>query len=186
MFSTLVDVARRMDRLVDDLMDVSRIESGRFSVQPRPTDLVQIARSVVEVQQAATEKHRIVLEAPDRLEGMWDPDRLAQALTNLVSNAIKYSPGGGMVWVRVRADAAAAEVSVTDQGMGIYSEALPYLFQPYARLDHRKRVPGVGLGLYITKAIIEAHGGQIWASSPGPGRGSTFSFRLPRRGTGEG
>lgn len=180
LFSTLVDVARRMDRLVDDLMDVSRIETGQFSVQRRAADLVGIARSVVEMEQARTEKHRIVLEGPEHLEGMWDPDRLAQAITNLVSNAIKYSPEGGTVRVRIREDDGRAEVCVTDQGIGFRREDLPRLFKPYARLDHRRRVPGVGLGLYITKAIVEAHGGRIWATSPGPSQGSTFCFLVPR------
>jgi len=170
----------RLNRLVSDLLDVSRIAAGRFHLERTTTDLVAIAREVVAAQQATTTRHRLMLEAPPSLPGRWDPDRLAQALTNLLSNAIKYTPEGGEIRVRLWSTDREVCVAVTDPGIGLRPEDLPLLFQPYSRLYRERRARGLGLGLYITRAIVEAHGGRIWAESPGPGRGSTFTFCLPR------
>ena len=143
-------------------------------------DLVEVACSVVD-QQAHHGGHRVLLEAPDRLEGVWDRDRIAQALTNLVSNAIKYSPEGTTVWVKIRRTADEAIVSVKDQGPGIAADEIPLLFYPYSRFYRESRARGLGLGLYITKGIVDAHGGHIVVESPGRDQGSTFSFSLPLR-----
>ncbi|HEY8476838.1 MAG TPA: GAF domain-containing sensor histidine kinase [Chloroflexota bacterium] len=180
---SLSEQSRGLNRLVADLLDVSRIEAGRFVVERQATDLVAIARRIVEEQQALAERHRLVLEAPKRLEGEWDADRLAQALRNLVDNAVKYSPGGGTVSVRLRSLDDQVEVCVQDQGIGLRPEDIPLLFEPFRRLERMERhtLRGVGLGLFIVKGIVEAHGGRIWATSPGPGQGSTFCFALPRR-----
>lgn len=177
---TILEQAQRLNRLVTDLLDVARIETGRFTVEPRPVDLVALARRVVEEQQATTARHGLRLVAPDRLEGVWDPDRLAQALTNLLSNAIKYSPQGGEVTICLRALDGQVEVCVSDQGIGLQPEEIELLFEPYRRLARAPQLRGLGLGLYITRAIIAAHGGTVWATSPGPNRGATFCFRLPR------
>lgn len=173
------DETRRLERLLADLMDVSLIAAGRFTIARANVDLVQLVKQVVEAQQHTTEKHRLILEAPDRLEGQWDATRLAQAVTNLVSNAIKYSPEGGEVRVRLRRADGQVELCVSDQGIGLAPEELETIFVPFARAERARRLAGAGLGLYITKGIVEAHGGRIWAESPGPGKGSTFCFAIP-------
>lgn len=177
--ATIQDEARRMDRLVADLLDAARIGAGQFKIEPRPMDLVELAQRVVKAVQGTTSQHQIVLEAPDRLEVRADPDRLEQVLGNLLSNAIKYSPAGGPIRVEVLREDQVASVAVTDQGVGIRREDLPLLFKPFSRVYAGREARGAGLGLYISHAIIEAHGGRLWAESPGPGKGSTFKFTLP-------
>ena len=170
---------RKLNRLVSDLVDFSRIETGRLLLERELTELVAIARQVVEEQQATTTIHHLVLETPDGpIEGRWDRDRVAEAITNLVSNAIKYSPKGGEVRIVISRVDGEAKVSVYDQGIGIDEEDIPLLFQPYSRLYRERRARGVGLGLFITKGIVEAHGGRIWVESE-LGKGSAFHFTLP-------
>lgn len=175
---------QRLARLVNDLQDLSRIERDSFQIHRGRCDLVEMARSVVEEQQPGTNGHRIVLESEvDGLLGQWDCDRLAQVLSNLVRNAVNYSPAGGEVTVRVAVLDGQARVSVSDQGVGIAAEDIPRLFKPYSRLERTQEVKGTGLGLLITKAIVEAHGGEIDVQSQ-LGRGSTFTFTLPLEGAG--
>lgn len=173
------DQARLMNRLIGDLLDTSRIQAGRFHIEPEETDLVEVTRRVVTAQQASPGDRAIRLDTPAKVELTADEARLGQALTNLISNALKYSPQGGDVFVKIAVEGDNAHVSVSDQGIGISAEQMPNLFQPYSRLNPERRVAaGVGLGLYITKGIVEAHGGRIWAESPGPDQGSTFHFTL--------
>lgn len=171
--------ARRMDRLIGDLLDASHIGTGRFTIERQRVDLVKVARRVVEEQQATTARHRIVLRAPASLEGWWDAGRIVQVLTNLLTNAIKYSPQGGEVQVNLARVNDSVVVKVTDRGIGLAPEDIPLLFEPFSRLYREQPVKGTGLGLYISKAIVEAHGGRIWAESPGRGKGSIFVFTLP-------
>ncbi|TAK36930.1 MAG: sensor histidine kinase, partial [Chloroflexota bacterium] len=178
----MAEQLQKLGGLVSELQDSARIEAGRFTVERAPMDLVDTARHVVEEQQATTTRHQVLIETPDGpIEGRWDRGRIAQALTNLVSNAIKYSPEGGEVRVVVHRKAGEAKVSVSDRGIGIGAEEVPLLFQPYSRLRRERRAGGVGLGLYITKGIVEAHGGRIWVVSE-RGQGSTFYFMLPLDG----
>lgn len=175
---------QRLARLVNDLQDLSRIERDSFQIHRGRCDLVEMARSVVEEQQPGTNGHRIVLESEvDGLLGQWDCDRLAQVLSNLVRNAVNYSPAGGEVTVRVAVLDGQARVSVRDQGVGIAAEDIPRLFKPYSRLERTQEVKGTGLGLLISKAIVEAHGGNIDVQSQ-LNRGSTFTFALPMEGVG--
>jgi signal transduction histidine kinase len=145
-------------------------------------DLLAVVREAVADSQLAAEGHRILLEtdAPE-IVGDWDRTRVGQVLSNLLDNAVKYSPEGGDVVVRVQADAAHAVVEVEDHGAGITPEARARLFERYFRTDAASRSgsEGMGLGLYVSKGIVEAHGGEMWFESE-PGQGSTFSFRLPR------
>ncbi|MGH2379425.1 MAG: sensor histidine kinase, partial [Candidatus Limnocylindria bacterium] len=134
-------------------------------------------------QDTASSGHRIEVDAPERLEGEWDPDRLAQAVANLLSNAIRYSPNGGVIQVGVGQADGQVVVRVTDEGLGLTAEEIETIFSAFARASAAKEVPGTGLGLYITSGIIHAHGGQIWAESPGRGLGATFRFSLPTWGT---
>ena len=171
----------RMARLIGDLLDFSRVVAGRLAIRPSPMDLAALARRVVEAQQLATTRHEIVLQSPPRVEGEWDEDRLAQVLTNLVDNAVKYSPTGGKVWVRLQPTNDQVQITVSDQGVGMTPEEIRSLFEPFVRIERTRSLRGAGLGLFISKSIVEAHGGTIRAESPGPGRGSTFTVVLPRR-----
>ena len=142
-------------------------------------DLVALIDTVVRSVQPLSAAHDIEVRAPSRLYGEWDAGRLAQVLQNLITNAIKYSPKGGFVAIDVGIDADHATVSVSDDGLGIADNDLAQLFERFYRVGGTRAIEGSGLGLYICQGIISAHGGRIWASSEGPGRGSTFSFTLP-------
>lgn len=169
---------RQMQRLLDDLRAASAIGAGRFDVRPAPMDLIAVAREVVAQQQMTTNQHRLELDAAGRIEGVWDRERVAQLLTNLVSNAIKYSPGGGDVRVVVRPGKDGPIVCVQDQGIGIGAEERELLFQPFSRGGRSAVAHGSGLGLWIAQVIVEAHNGRIWVESE-IGRGSVFSVALP-------
>src|SRR5690606_39065608 len=118
--------------------------------------------------------------AAHSIVGEWDADRLSQVLANLLSNAIKYSPGGGEILVRVEDHGSAAEITVRDHGVGMDRDVIRHLFDRFYRgAGTATAVTGLGLGLYITKELVEAHGGRIRAESDGPGLGSTFRVTLP-------
>ena len=182
MVAALPAQVQRLTRLVDDLQDLSRIEQGRFEIRRGPCDLVAVAREVVEAHQAGAAGHRVLLDnETEGLHGYWDCDRLGQVVSNLVGNAISYSPDGGEVMVTVDTADGVASVSVSDQGVGIAPEDITHLFKPYSRLERTLEVKGTGLGLLISKAIVEAHGGSIEVQSQ-LGKGSTFAFTLPLEG----
>jgi signal transduction histidine kinase len=167
-----------MRRLVNDLLDSARIGGGRFVISPRPMDLAALVATAVDEQHTADAGHRFVVETPAHLTGEWDAERLGQVLANLLSNAVKYSPSG--TDVRVRAELTDGDVllAVADQGVGIAPAQIGQLFQPFSRLGREREATGTGLGLYITKGIVEAHGGRIWVESM-LGQGSTFFVELP-------
>ncbi|MHB1131589.1 MAG: sensor histidine kinase [Chloroflexota bacterium] len=175
----MLSQTQRLSRLVDDLRDVSRIEQGAFTVEKQPCDLLATVREVISDSQATTTCHTLQLRACcEQLCGNWDNGRLAQALANLVKNAIKYSPEGGDVTVTIDREGDLARVTVEDEGVGMEASDLSRLFKPYTRLEQTASVKGTGLGLFITKAIVEAHGGRIEVAST-PGKGSRFAFVLP-------
>jgi signal transduction histidine kinase len=169
-----------MQRLVEDLFVAAQLGEGQFKLKPGPMDLAECIRQVVAEQQARTDRHRLVVDGPSSLPGRWDEGRIRQTLTNIISNAIKYSPDGGEVRVVYTRANGVARVAVSDQGPGISDEDLQRLFQPFARLDRAEPVMGTGLGLFISKGIVESHGGRIWVESE-IGRGSTFVLTLPDR-----
>jgi PAS domain S-box-containing protein len=174
----------RLEHLVADLLDATRIQQGRLELRREPVDLVALARQGVERFEQAPERrpaHRLVLDADGLVSGVWDAARLDQVITNLLSNALKYSPGGGEVRLRVRDLGDAAEITVSDEGIGITVQERQQLFQPFARGDvARQSIGGTGLGLFITAEIVERHGGTIDVESE-PAIGSTFTVRLPYR-----
>jgi PAS domain S-box-containing protein len=172
----------RLETLSLDLLDAARIQRGRFELRPEPADLVTIAGEVIATLERSSYRlpdHQLVLEASEPVRGVWDLQRLQQVISNLVSNALKYSPAGGTVRVGVRRDGDDALLTVADEGIGIGPAEAANLFQPFERAPIvRRSIGGVGLGLYIARQIVEAHNGTIELTST-PGEGSIFSVRLP-------
>ena len=173
----------RLETLVAELLDASRIQQGRLELRPEPMDLVELARAVLERFEQAPERtafHRLTFEAPDRVEGVWDVSGIDQVLTNLVSNALKYSPDGGDVAVAIRPDGNDVVLHVSDTGIGVSDEQLGELFSPFVRgVDPYRGIGGTGLGLYIAKRIVEQHHGTIMMKSV-PSIGTTVTVTLPR------
>jgi signal transduction histidine kinase/CHASE3 domain sensor protein len=177
----ILDASRRLARLIDDLLSVSRMESGRLVLDPRPLDLAAVVERILSPFRAMAARHTLRTKLPGNLPVIWgDPDKVEQILTNLVGNAIKYSPGGGEVLVTVDHDGDTVQVSVWDQGIGMSPRDMGQLFEKFYRVDREevRRAGGTGLGLYITKRLVEMHGGRLWAES-WPGVGSVFRFTLP-------
>jgi len=176
--------AKRQTKLIDELLDISRIMSGKLELDRAPLELPAILRSGVDIVQPAADAKRIHLavDADESIGRFYaDPARLQQILVNLLSNAIKFTPDGGAVHVRLRRTDSAIELIVTDTGQGIPAEFLSSVFEPFRQADHvtTRRHGGLGLGLSIVRHLVEAHGGTVRAESSGPGRGSTFIVRLP-------
>ncbi|MES2155726.1 MAG: HAMP domain-containing sensor histidine kinase [bacterium] len=170
----------RLRRLSDDVRDLARAETGRFLGALQDTDLVPLAQAAVRSAAAPAGAKGITLRlvAPEPAPCMADAERLGQVLDNLLSNAIKYTPTGGDVEITVTHSAAGAGCVVKDNGMGLDPDDAAQLFEPFRRF-HRESAPGLGLGLYLCRAIVEAHGGRIEAESAGVGQGAAFRFTLP-------
>ena len=176
----IVASARRMNAIIQDLADSARLQSGQLVLSPEPLDLSRFVLDVMERLSWAIGIDRVRVEAPDDLPPVYaDPDRLERILTNLLTNALKYSTPGTEVTLSLTLGDGEVVASISDSGPGIPPEDLPHLFRRFYRANgSRQDHEGLGLGLYITKRLIEAHGGRIWVESR-VGRGSTFSFTLP-------
>jgi len=179
-----------LSQLIDDLVDVSRVVSGKFRLDVRPIDLVPVIRAAVEAQRPASDARHIRLqlvldERAGAISG--DSERLQQVMSNLLSNAIKFTPKGGSVQVRLGRAESHVEIVVSDSGVGIESRFLPHVFEPFQQEadGSMRRHSGLGLGLSIVRHILELHGGEIVAASLGRGMGSTFTIKLPLLGTTE-
>ncbi|MCC7106649.1 MAG: GAF domain-containing protein [Chloroflexi bacterium] len=174
------DQSNKLVTRINRLLDVTRARMGRLQLQKDAVDLVRLARGRTTEWQRRAANHRVHLEtAEEQLVGSWDRGYLEQVLDNLLENAVRYSPDGGEIEVALRQEGDWAVLSVTDSGIGIPTEFMPHLFQLYFRHDGAREVSaeGLGLGLYITREIVAAHGGQIEAQSAS-GR-TTFTVRLP-------
>jgi signal transduction histidine kinase len=180
MASVITAQSRHLSALAADTLAMSRIDAGALPAEAQQVALADLVRSVVEAHRAESGAEIAFDAAEDGLLVRGDPERLHQLVTNLLDNAIKYSAKGAPIRVGLRRDRDCAEVSVADSGMGLAPEDLPKLFRRFSRLDaaRKSRIAGTGLGLYICRSIVEAHGGRIWAESA-PGRGSTFRVLLP-------
>ncbi len=175
----------RISRLADDLGEVSAAEEGRLNLTLETTDPNRLAGDAVLAAEEGYDRKGVGLAvdpAATTLTVNADPARVAQVLGNLLSNALRHTPQGGRVAVRVFADEAAVAIQVSDTGDGIAAEHLPHLFERFYRADtaRDRDSGGTGVGLAISRAIALAHGGQLTAASPGRGRGSTFTLRLPQ------
>ncbi len=171
--------SRRLSALIERLLDVGRIQSGQLELQREAVDLVTVVRSAVEVAQVLPNAPPIRIRAgkePIRVRA--DVGRIEQVLLNLLTNAMEHAPRSATINVTVRATADLAVVTVRDQGPGVAAKDLPMMFEPYARLGSRHRTSGLGLGLYVAREIVTAHGGEIRATSK-PGSGVVVTVHLP-------
>lgn len=175
------DQARRVARLVSRLLDVADINAGTLGLTRRRADLVPLVRGVATERQAATGAHSITVRAPDRLEAVVDPARIEQLLWTLLDNAIRYSPDGGAVEVDLVSEGPAVRLAVRDHGLGIPPERRGQLFERFSRAHAEGYVSGLGLGLFISRQVVELHGGHIAAQFPDDG-GSCFVVHLPVAG----
>jgi PAS domain S-box-containing protein len=171
-------------RLVDDLLDVSRITRGKLELRRKPMDFASVVEGAVEISRPAIDagRHRLLIQQADGPLLMHaDADRLIQVLSNLLNNAARYTDSGGEIQLTTARDGINALVSVRDNGMGIAAEMLGTIFEPFTQLDRSgERVQGgLGIGLTLARSIVEMHGGSLEARSEGPGRGSEFLVRLP-------
>jgi PAS domain S-box-containing protein len=172
----------RLDRLINNLLDASRIEAGGLKLELADLSLPRLAERVVEKFRTQTQIHQFQLDFPADFPLVYaDEERISEVFYNLLSNAIKYSPRGGTIRIGGQAQDGTVTVYVSDEGIGIPADEQTRLFQRFYRVDSglRRRTQGAGLGLYLCRAIIEAHGGRIWVESQ-PGQGATFKFTLPR------
>ncbi|GGL24697.1 ATP-binding protein [Planomonospora parontospora] len=182
-FAEVIDRrSEHLQRLVDDLLDLARFDAGRVGVDLRPVSLSGLVRDAVDDQRpaAAVKRLTVTADAPGRLPVRADPVRLRQVLDNLLSNAVRYTPVGGSVAVTARCEGAEAVIAVADTGIGIPAEEYPRLFDRFFRASTARRagITGTGLGLAVTRAVVEAHGGTVTAA-PRRGGGTVFTVRLP-------
>jgi CheY-like chemotaxis protein/two-component sensor histidine kinase len=176
--------ARHLTRLVDDLLDVSRISRGRINLQKQRSDLSPILTNAVEASRPLIEAHRheftlTLPPAPVYVEA--DTTRLAQVFSNLLNNAAKYTEPGGHIWLVVERQGSDVVVTVKDNGTGIPADQLPTLFEMFSQVEGSlpRAQGGLGIGLHLVKRLVEMHGGSVTARSEGAGKGSEFVVRLP-------
>lgn len=186
-FQQIHTEADRLNRLVDDLQELSRVEARAYELEIRPLDVFSLVRTVTKRLASQAELKHVLLDielAPDLPRVLADEDRAVQVLTNLVGNALQYTPENGKVTIFAKRIDHEVQISVRDTGTGIPPEHLPHIFDRFYRVDasrsrSRRAGGGSGIGLTIARALVEAHGGRIWAESAGEGLGSTFRFTLP-------
>ena len=171
-------------RLVDDLLEVSRITRGKIELRIEPVELAAVIRGAVETSRPLIEAggHQLAISMPtESLVVRGDPVRLSQVFANLLNNAAKYMDHGGQIWLTVRRDAEHVLVAVRDTGVGIPAESLPTIFDLFTQVERSTRLAqgGLGIGLSLVRSLTELHGGTVTASSAGPGQGSEFAIRLP-------
>ncbi len=170
----------RMNRLIGDLVDVASIDAGKLAVQLEVLDAAVLVREAVDAFAQAAAQKQITLAwevSEPSLPARFDHERMLQVFANLITNALKFTPEGGTIVVRGERDGDQISLSVRDDGMGIPADVLEAVFERFWQVGKNDQ-RGLGLGLYISRCIIDAHGGQIWAESK-PGQGSTFHFKIP-------
>ncbi len=176
--------ATSLTQIVEDVLDVSRIISGKMRLAVQPVDLVAVVRQSLEAVRPAAESKQIRVEsafAVDALQASADPDRLQQVLWNILSNAVKFTPTGGRVGVSIDRDDDRIEIAIKDNGIGIAPAFLPHVFERFRQEESgtNREQGGLGIGLSISRELVEMHGGRIYVESAGVGQGSTFRILLP-------
>jgi CheY-like chemotaxis protein len=182
---TIARNARALAHIVDDLLDLSAVSTGKIRVEPEETDICQIVEAALDILQPSAAGKGVILEkhlATLECLVFGDPQRLQQVVWHLLSNAIKFTPRGGRAKVTVRTVGGQCQIVVSDTGAGIAGELLPYVFDRFWRAEapDEHRYSGLGLGLSLAKRLVELHGGRVTADSPGLNRGATFTVLLPR------
>jgi PAS domain S-box-containing protein len=185
---TIEKSARAQAKLIDDLVDSSRVASGKLRLELRPVNLYEVVKNVYLAQLPAAEARKISLTLTadkNRIEVFGDPTRLQQIFSNLISNALKFTPDGGTIEINAKTDAESVVVDVRDNGQGIDAASLPTIFQQFQQGKNQtsRNVSGLGLGLSIVKILAEKHNGTVKAESAGIGCGATFTVTLPLEGT---
>jgi signal transduction histidine kinase len=184
LIQTIIHNANTLETRLAELLDIVKTGSGRLQLQVEPVDIKSLVQGTcMQISPLLRGKgQKLKTELPDSLPIIQaDGQRLEQVLLNLMNNATKFTPEGGNISVRVRKEDTGLVIEVQDDGIGIPKEQQSSLFKPYSRLSaDRQRHPGLGLGLALSKQVVELHGGRIWVDSE-PGKGSTFSFSLPTR-----
>jgi signal transduction histidine kinase len=178
--TNILRAAQRMDRLIVDLLDLAKIESGRLVIEPQNHDVGSIVRDSVEILAEVASGRGLLLTTDTAVQDFaiaCDRERVLQVLSNLIGNALKFTDDGGSVTVSVRDQGGEAKFAVTDTGCGIPAEQLPFIFDRYWQAKSAR--DGIGLGLSIAKGLVDAHGGRIWVESK-VGEGTTFVFALPK------
>ena len=175
MLRAINDDADRVTRILTELLDVSRLEAGKLTLHLQPVDVRELAGEVIDVLGERSDKHKVVLASGDDVEVRGDPDKLRQVLTNFIENAQKYTDGG-TISVVCRAEEGWGIVAVADEGPGVPQDALGTIFEKFSRRDLPGSPTGTGLGLYICRGLIEAHGGDIGLFLANGG--STFWFSV--------
>jgi signal transduction histidine kinase len=179
--AVIEEEADRLTDLIENLLDASRLQAGALSINLSDVDLSNMTRRIAERFQTQENRHSITVSFPPSFPVILaDEDRLAQVLSNLISNAIKYSPSGGEITIRGQIHPQQVVICVSDQGPGIAAGDIPYIFDRFYRAQEASRTTkGAGLGLYLARAVVEAHGGRIWVDSKS-GEGARICFSLPR------
>ena len=179
--AVIEEEADRLTDLIENLLDASRLQAGALSINLSDVDLSTLTRRIAERFQTQENRHSITVSFPPSFPVILaDEDRLAQVLSNLISNAIKYSPSGGEITIRGQIHPQQVVICVSDQGPGIAAGDIPYIFDRFYRAQEASRTTkGAGLGLYLARAVVEAHGGRIWVDSKS-GEGARICFSLPR------
>lgn len=173
----------RLTAMLDDFLDLARVEAGRLTIKPGRMDVSRLLQDAADVFAAAVKQKGLKLEMglTAGLQALGDERRIAQVVSNLVSNAIRYSPSGGTVRLGAKAVGDTIEVFVRDEGVGLSAEQIGLLFKPFSQVQGiAEETKGTGLGLYLSRAIIQAHGGKLWLESEGPSTGTRAVFSLPR------
>ena len=171
-----------LNRMVGDLLDAHRIESGNLELRPEDVDARELLRVACDLFRNTSAAHELSIEVPETpVVVTWDPGRIGQVLNNLLSNAIKYSPAGGLVIARLQQAGMQVVIEVVDSGVGIPPDDIAHIFEPFRRSRlSSQAIPGVGLGMFVAQHIVEAHGGRIQVQSR-VGVGTTFTLSIPRR-----
>lgn len=179
---------QRLNELIDGLLDVSRIQNGRFMADPAETDVAVLLREAVAgrltviAQEAGVQ---LSVDAPEALRAWVDSVRMEEVVNNLVMNAIRFSPEGGMIWIRLSADGGVLKLVVRDQGPSVAPEDQDRIFRPFERAQRTARFGGLGLGLFISRQIAQLHGGNVVLAESIPGKGNTFEATFNQIGKGQ-